>query len=148
MHIYINTHIHSFYSLKRAFQPKQVILKEKKFVKQILRRPVWSRFRLLTVHSWSFSEYLVTKITPSGFKFPKVQRTKVANTTLLCKCDTSLKTDHFLTICYQNNFNLLAKSFFSLNAAFTVSWEQVFKTFQEWICQLSHAIMIMRFWRT
>ena len=29
MHIYINTHTHSLYFLKRAFQPKKVILKEK-----------------------------------------------------------------------------------------------------------------------
>ena len=29
MHIYINTHIHSLYFLKRAFQPKQVVLTEK-----------------------------------------------------------------------------------------------------------------------
>ena len=49
-----------------------------------------------------------------GFKVPKAQEQKLANITLLCKCDVSLKTDRFKqkTICHQSNFNLLKKSFF------------------------------------
>ena len=74
LHAYICKYAHTFIVLpKKGFSTQTGDSQGKKFVKQILRRPVWSKFRLLTVHSWSFSEYLITKIAPSGLKFLKAR---------------------------------------------------------------------------
>ena len=73
MHIYINTHIHSLYLLKWAFQPKQVVLTEKNLLNKFYvvlfdqNLDCWPSTREVS-QSIQFS-----KILPSGFKFLKAR---------------------------------------------------------------------------